>query len=245
MTYVVKPLEEDKPKLGIQPLQELVRATCLRRTKQQALASGLLSFPRRSEKTCLVYLHPDDQVLYDSVKRVLRRTASGSTNAKKGNVVVLLNYLRLICDHGEHLVPQLAKSIRGEASASYQIDHVQGQIHPTACSSCGGETDGSSFFTWPYGSLCVNCANLETTTPGSELQMILEQREGDSASQSASLRKSTLDKTVRPSAKVVALVNNLRQEASISKQTHKPRKKYIPVASRSKKKKEKPNVFLT
>lgn len=237
MTYVVKPLEEDRHKLGIRPLQALVRATCLRRTKQQALESGLLSLPRRTETTCPVYLHPDDQILYDSVKTMLQRTASGSekslrkdvsAKAKEKNVVVLLNSLRLICNHGAELVPQLAKSIAGKASASC-IDHIQGQIHVAACLSCGGETDGSSVYTGigPHGSLCVNCASVETTPRSSELQMILEQREGSSASRSPSKRNSIFGKAARPSAKVVALINNLRQEASFSDQIDKPRKSVI------------------
>lgn len=232
MTYVVKPMEE-RHKLGIRPLQELVRATCLRRTKQHALASGLLRLPPRSEKTCSVDLHPHDQVLYDCVKRELQKTASGSAKAEQGNVMVLLNYLRLICNHGEQLVPHLAKSIAGKALASC-IGHIQGQIH-VACSSCGGETDSSSVYTGtgPHGSLCVNCASVETIPPHSELQMILEQSEGSSASRSPSKIKSTLSKAVRPSAKVVALVNNLRQEASFSDQIDKPRKRYTPVASQS------------
>lgn len=249
ITYVVKPVEE-KHELGIQTLQELVRATCLRRTKKQTLASGLLSLPRRTEKTCPIELHPDDQVLYDSVKRVLQKTASGSdkslrkdvsAKAKEKNVMVLLNSLRLICDHGEELVPQLAKSITGKSSASC-IHHIQRQIHAAACSSCGGETDGSSVFAGSQSSLCVDCANLETAPPGSQLGMIFEQRDGNSDSQSAGMGKSTFCK-VKPSAKVVALVNNLRQEASISDQTHKPMKRYIPVPCRSNKTKGIPNLM--
>lgn len=235
--------------LGSQPLQELVRATCLRRTKQQTLASGLLRLPRRTEKTCLVNLHPDDQILYDSVKKVLQKTASGSdkslrkdvsAKAKEKNVMVLLNSLRLICNHGEELVPQFVKSITGESSASY-IDHMQRHIDTAACSSCGGETDGSSVFTGSQGTLCLDCANLERVPPVPQLELTLEQRDGNWNSQSASMGKSTFGKAVRPSAKVVALLNNLRQEASISHHTHKPRKRYIPVLCRSNKTKRLPN----
>lgn len=242
MTYVVKPLEE-KHEVGIHTLQELVRATCLRRTKQQTLASGLISLPHRTEKICPVHLHPEDQVLYDSVKRVLQKTASGldksprrdvSTKANDKNVMVILNSLRLICNHGEELVPQLAEGITERISASY-IDHIQGQIHAAACSSCGGETDGRSVLAGAQGSLCVDCANLETTTTGRQSGMILEKRDGNLDSQSVRVRESTFGKTVRPSAKVIALVKNLRQDVSISVQTHKPRKKYIPVLCRTNK----------
>lgn len=250
MTYIVKPLEE-KRIFGSQPLQELVRATCLRRTKQQTLASGLLSLPHRNEKTCSVNLHPDDQILYDSVKKVLQKTASGSdkslrkdvsAKAKEKNVMVLLNSLRLICDHGEDLVPQFVKSITEKSPASY-IDHMQRHIDTAACSSCGGETDGSSVFTGPQGALCVNCANLERLPPGPPSEMILQQGDGNSNSQSASMGKSTFGKAVRPSAKVVALLNNLRQEVLISGQTQQPRKRYIPVLCRSNKTNRFPNVM--
>lgn len=234
MTYVIKPVEENHG-LGIQRLQELVRATCLRRTKQQTLASGLLSLPHRTEKIIPVYLHPDDQVLYNSVKRLLQKTASGSdkplrkdvsAKTKEKNVMVLLNSLRLICNHGEELVPQLAKRVTANSSASY-FDQIQQQIHVAACSSCGGETDGVC--AGPRGSLCVACANLETAQPDSQLGVMLEQRGDTSDSQSTTIGKPTFGKNVRRSAKVIALVNSLRQEASISDQKHMPRKRYISV----------------
>lgn len=249
MTYIVKPVEE-KRKLGIQPLQELVRATCLRRTKQQTLASGSLSLPRRTEKTCPVNLHPDDQILYDSVKKVLQKTASGSdkslrkdvsTRVKEKNVMVLLNSLRLICNHGE-LAPQFVKSITGGSSASY-IDHMQRHIDTAACSSCGGETDGSSVFTGAQGTLCVDCAHLERVSPVPQSEMNLEQKDDNWNSQSASVGKSTFGKAVKPSAKVVALVNNLRQQALISDQTQQPRKRYIPVFCRLNKTNRFPNLI--
>lgn len=234
MAFIVKPVE-DRHELGIQRLQELVRTTCLRRTKQQTLDSGLLSLPHRTQKTCLVHLHPHDQTLYDSVKRVLQKTASGSdrpqrndvlAKAKEKNVIVLLNVLRLICNHGEELVPQLAGSITGNTSA-LSIDHIQRQINAAVCSSCGGESNGSGASTESQGSLCVDCARLEKNPSDQQSGVVLEQRDGNSASQAA-----RIGKVVRPSAKVVALVSNLRQEASINNQTHKPRKRYIPVAHR-------------
>lgn len=249
MTYVVKPLEE-KHESGVHALQDLVRATCLRRTKQQTLTSGLLSLPHRTEKTHLVYLHPDDQALYDSVKTVLQKIDSGSNKplekdvsatSKDKNVMVLLNSLRLICNHGEELVPQLAKSITGKSSASC-IDHIQQQIHTAACSSCGGETDDNSVFTGPQGSLCADCAILETAPPDIQSEIIPEKAYGTSESQSAIIGKTLFRKTVKPSAKVVALINNLRQESSTNDQMHKPRKRYIPVACPLNKTKSFPNL---
>lgn len=230
-THIAKPVEE-KDESGVQRLQELVRATCLRRTKQQALASGLLSLPHRTERTCQVHLLPDDQALYGAVTKFLQKIAAGSdkqrkdvsAKAKGENVMALLNYLRLICNHGEELVPHLPKVFMDKGPASC-IDQVQGEIHANACSSCGGETDGSSAFTGPHGFLCIDCAHLETKPSDPQLRRQVEQKEGKSASESTSFGKSMSDKCVRPSAKVVALLNNLRHEASISGCTRKSRKR--------------------
>lgn len=233
MAYVVRPVEEQHD-FGIQRLQALVRATCLRRTKQQTLDSGLLSLPQRFERIEYVRLHTDDQGLYDLVKRANQKLSAGldtplqkdaSERENKKNVMVLLNSLRLICDHGKELVPRLAKSIMEKSSLSI-IDRNQEQTDASSCSSCGGESDRSSAFTGPRDFLCINCANSETTTSDIQYNTRLETRKGASAYQIASI--DGMGSATKPSAKVVALIKNLRQEASISDPTNKPRKRYIP-----------------
>lgn len=234
MAYIVKPVEE-KNELGIQRLQELVRSTCLRRTKQKTLASGAFNLPHRSERIQHVNLHPDDQALYEAVKSATQKTAAGldkplriesSVKDKHENVMVLLNSLRLICNHGKELVPHLAKSIMEKTSVS-NIHRNQRQIHGSACSSCGAETDGGSASTELPDSLCVNCATLEATCSDPNLRGEPENRQGVSPSQSASIEQSSLGIAVRPSAKIVALIKNLRHEASVSDHEHKFRKRYI------------------
>lgn len=250
MAHVVKPMQ-DRHAFGIQRFQELVRATCLRRTKHQTLATGLLSLPHRTEKTCTVYLHAEDQALYDSVKGVLRRLASGLNTtlgeealakAKEKNIMVLLNSLRLICNHGEELVPNLPQPFMEKVSTSI-IDEMNRQICTDSCSSCGREADGESAVIGAQGVLCIDCANKETTPPDTQMRLHFGEKEGNSAPQPASIGKSTMGKSVRPSAKVVALLDNLRKGASISDQTYKPRKRYIPDPSLQSKTKRIPNLM--
>lgn len=223
-----------KKELGIQQLQELARATCLRRTKEKVLASGVLALPHCSKRTQYVHLHPDDQVLYETVKKASQKIATGLDKSPRGDVsvktseetvMVLVNSLRLICNHGKELIPQMARSIIERSSASC-VDQLERPSHAIACSSCGRETDSSSAFTGAQD-LCIECAKLETTPSDPQLQPEDEHMEGESASQPASMGKSTPGKGFRRSAKVDALIKNLRQEASISDHTDKPRKRYV------------------
>lgn len=224
-----------KKELGIQQLQELARATCLRRTKEKVLASGVLALPHCFKRTQYVHPHPHDQVLYEAVKKASPKTIDTSfdkspqryVSAKTSDetVMVLLNSLQLICNHGKELVPQMARIVMERGSASC-VDQLERPSHAIACSSCGRGTDSSSAFTGPQD-LCIECAKLETTPSDPQLQPEDKHMGGESASQPARIGKSTAGKVFRPSAKAVALIKNLREEASISDRTDKPRKRYI------------------
>ncbi|KAJ0108129.1 uncharacterized protein J7T55_007248 [Diaporthe amygdali] len=149
-SWIVKPVKQ-KDFFGVQSFQTLVRATCLRRTKQKALSSGKLTLPPRSERTQIVRLHPDDQALYDRVTKATREKAlkldkhpqkGSSTKDKENNILVLLNFLRRICNH-EQLLPASFKNMIEEGSSS-NIDPQLQQIYRRECSACGGEINSSS-----------------------------------------------------------------------------------------------------
>jgi SNF2 family DNA or RNA helicase len=115
---IMKPIQEKNPE-GFARLGTLVRGTCLRRTKESL--GDILQLPQRQEKVEYVILHQQDQTLYNFFQAECSKLASGRTttstatknldNAQDGSVVQLLNFLRLICNHGERLLPDTALRI--------------------------------------------------------------------------------------------------------------------------------------
>jgi SNF2 family DNA or RNA helicase len=235
MSWVVKPVEE-KHTLGTERLRGLIRATCLRRTKQKTLSSGILKLPPRSEKIHEVKLHEDDQVLYDAVKKRSAEMAAGlekrpvgesSSQGKGKNILLLINSLRLICDHGEQLLPDAVKRSREENSAS-SFDLEMQQIGSGSCSVCEGEIDSSISGTEGQDSICVNCATSEKDSLNTTPQADPLGKKGMLAYRSASSERSGSAKvSYRPSAKVLALLGNLEQERAATRSNHRPRKRYI------------------
>jgi SNF2 family DNA or RNA helicase len=116
--WIAKPIQDKKPE-GFVRLGTLVRGTCLRRTKESL--GDILQLPQRQEKVEYVILHQQDQTLYNFFQAECSKLASGRTttsiatknleNAQDGSVVQMLNFLRLICNHGERLLPDTALRI--------------------------------------------------------------------------------------------------------------------------------------
>jgi SNF2 family DNA or RNA helicase len=101
MSWIIKPVEE-KQKLGIKRLHGLIRATCLRRTKEKTLSSNKLILPPHSEKIHEVYLYYNNQVLYNTVRRLNTEIAMGLEKwpekdsllkGKEKNILLLINSL--------------------------------------------------------------------------------------------------------------------------------------------------------
>lgn len=90
-------------------LKKLVAATCLRRTKHHV--RNQLKLPRRTDKEHLVELNTSERLLYGFFKirassLVARSTVHHEALNKGGwgNILTLINCLRLICNHGEELL---------------------------------------------------------------------------------------------------------------------------------------------
>lgn len=223
---------EQKDRLAIQRLQDLVRATCLRRTKQKTLSSGKLELPQRSERIQKVCLHPEDQALYDLIKRAAQEKAAKLDSQprmgllskdREKNIIVLLNCLRLICNHGQQLLPESLKKMIEKASSA--TDLQQHQIYARECSVCGGELENSSSV---KNLLCANCATSEEGSSTPCMQINHANRETGSGLQSAMLGKSKSAKLIhRPSAKILALLENLHRDKSTSVSSCKHRKRYV------------------
>lgn len=226
---------EQKHEWGVRNLQKLVRATCLRRTKKKVLLSGTLTLPTRFEKIQDVYLHPDDQALYDSVKEAAQKVAatfgkeprkdsSGADN--DNNILILLNSLRLICNHGAQLMPEAMK--RMIEKGLIPQSGPGNSIKDSECSSCGGEIDERSSTTMDQKPLCENCANSEQNITKMEMRAENVHREAGSAFQSPSLGWNRSENIIhQPSAKVLALLMNLKRQKSNSVYGCKKGKRYV------------------
>lgn len=99
----------DKKSKGLERLRKLVAATCLRRTKDHV--QNQLRLPPRIEREHLINLNSEEQSLYDFFKSrasPLARKFTRQSEADKaqwGTMLSIINFLRLICNHGEQLLP--------------------------------------------------------------------------------------------------------------------------------------------
>lgn len=166
--WIAEPVKQRRH-YAFQRLRTLVRATCLRRTKQ-SIGQHALPLPKKEEVNELLDLDPADRELYDffrsqTVELVrdvmasfpsalggLRRQAGrpGPRRGWYGEILPLLSNLRRICDHGQQLLHRAALRV-------WQERHV-----------AGGSSSITSSTTWSLAGVgtgpakCVACrAELE------------------------------------------------------------------------------------
>ncbi len=225
--WIAGPIKQNRPN-SLHRLEVLVRATCLRRTK--SLNSSLFSLPGRSEKVEWIELSPEDRELYNFFKTKTAQTASELLRCYSGadkpgqhkdiNILTLINFLRLICDHGEHLLPSSAL----EAWKTRSNGSIDWRMMKAKCDLCGvfvNEFDAPALIdveSQCQHSICVNCVlrsqkdkgNDGPTCPKCIIQIV-----GDEDS-TISNKPRTI---IRPSAKIKKLIENLRQEQSSGSET--------------------------
>lgn len=154
---------KEKNQFGLSRLQDLVRATCLRRTIS-GLGAATLQLPLPEYKTEWLDLRHDEQ-LYTFFKRKTACIASGlgKRQAKgkgKGdeNILSLLNFLRLICDYGERMLPAKAlEAWRNDNPSSIEWQAMDTMYH--RCVGCGGrvgKVDDSSLLSCGHH-VCGKC----------------------------------------------------------------------------------------
>ncbi|KAJ5681154.1 hypothetical protein N7536_012293 [Penicillium majusculum] len=102
--------------LGIKRLRKLVAATCLRRTKSHI--QDQLKLPVRVEKEHVVELDSGERSIYDFLKARASSLVVGKftqrsqmDKARWGTMLSLIGFLRLICNHGEQLLPGIATDL--------------------------------------------------------------------------------------------------------------------------------------
>lgn len=221
--WITDPVKQNRPN-SLRRLETLVRATCLRRTK--SLNNALFKLPRRSEKVEWIELSPEDRGLYTFFKLKTAEIASELSRRQPGadkagqqkdtNILKLINFLRLICDHGEHLLPSSAlEAWKTRSSGSIDWQTMRG--FKARCDVCGvyvDELDSPASTDLEYQcqhSICPACAirsQKDKADDGPTCPKCIEQivSEGDSPI-------SQVPRTyIRPSAKVEKLIHNLRQE---------------------------------
>ncbi|UPL01101.1 hypothetical protein LCI18_012035 [Fusarium solani-melongenae] len=202
--WISNPIRDERPH-GLPNLRILVQATCLRRTKHSINHSHKL--PDRTEKIERVDLHPNDRELYKFFSAMATKIASGSLEDKSNmrsrdkngnkNILPIINFLRLICNHGEDLLPTYAVETWTQRQSGL-VESQMEQFPRESCTLCHDKLDS------PAGSLfCTLC--------------LLKRRDSESvetigSSRFESRQGETPTSPRRPSAKVEALIRNLGNE---------------------------------
>lgn len=209
-SWIASPLKRDGQR-NMGNLETLIKSTCLRRTKEQLVdvdggeQSGL-QLPPRTEQVEWIELEARDREIYEFFKTRAAAVASGmekdgklvSKKERGQNIICLINFLRLICGHGESLLP-------ASALEAWESRH-------------GESVDWQMMQAWTdRDSLCRRCGcRLQSRDPSTEEDpeslangdtVCTCSKEGDK-----SMRKSNSMGSMTPSNKVQALLKNLRKE---------------------------------
>ncbi|CZR60109.1 uncharacterized protein PAC_10004 [Phialocephala subalpina] len=175
--WITSPIKQKRPN-SFSILGDLIRATCLRRTKD--ITQDSLKLPRRIERIEEIELHEADQALYHFFREKTAKIAAGLASQDRGtfrpgegkgaNILTLINFLRRICNNGEDLLPQSAlEAWRSENSTS--VDWQMMRNCNKTCDSCGSTmedvdllSDDSLEFSCHH-SVCTACSMQNENTP--------------------------------------------------------------------------------
>lgn len=198
----------------------------MRRTHKLLLSGSQL--PQRRERTVWVELTPEDRALYRFFQQKTADIASGfyrqksgnsATNRKDTNILSLINFLRLICDHGELLL-SLSALEAWKTRNDRSIDWEMMQATQKACELCGGDLDDADTQTatnpdFPCSHpICGRCQ--EKSNSGA---IESESKCSKCTAQMANPPSNSTPLPILPSPKVKALIDNLRQEQARFKQS--------------------------
>ncbi|KAF4452090.1 hypothetical protein F53441_5022 [Fusarium austroafricanum] len=218
--YITHPIKKSRTK-GFAVLRKVVAATCLRRTK--AAYGHMLSLPPKTERVEVIEMDRNDRRLYEFFKRFSYLTAGLDKTSKKKpatNILVLISMLRLICNHGEALLPEAALKAWNERDSSnltwevleanikrcisckFEVEELETSDSLTEELGCGHIICGScTLKSQSSASLipCPKCKSAANTTT-------LVTRTNPSLSQAIT---QNAPKIYHPSAKVQALIRNI------------------------------------
>ncbi len=224
--WIATPLKHERTYCS-QRIKDLIAATCLRRTK--AMVGDSCGLPKRTERVEMLEFHEQDQALYDFFKHkgakltqgmsVTKPGLSGAEQRKEDNILSLIHFLRLICNHGEQILPEPALKAweaRDDASINWRMiqscrkrcclckivvddtdllatNGYRLRCHHSLCPACTSQIENTS----EEEGWCPKCA--KSFIPGEDSSVL-------SPSDSS---------CPPPSAKVEALLRNLRAEQAI------------------------------
>lgn len=222
--WITRPIKE-KLSHGLNRLGLLIKGTCLRRTKKMIELSHPL--PDRREKTTWVELPPKDRNLYSFFEKEAANIASGSylynghlnsNDRQNNNILKLINFLRLICDHGEELLPRSAREI-WSADGDKVIDWQSFQELQVACDMCGLKIDSSQGWSSIKLDISYSPAICEACRANSrENGLGIGFKNSDKSMPIPNGRQSPCSAAkilaAQQSPKLRALIDNLRQEQS-------------------------------
>ena len=213
---------------SLERLRDLVLGTSLRRTI--ALNSATLCLQARTEEVELVDLYHNDGELYRFFQQLSSDIASGSKNRKKkgeakvskdastradkgdNNILSLINFLRLICNYGERILPLSAL----EAWRARDADAIAGQMRQQAsqhCAICAAllQTTVTDADTLPCGHrICSAC--LLARDEADDMKLETDDCRSCLSHSHSQPEPPPSGESLGRSAKVEALIRNLRKE---------------------------------
>ncbi|KAM5376427.1 hypothetical protein ACJZ2D_005481 [Fusarium nematophilum] len=218
--WIGAPIRQHRPE-GLPRLKKLVAATCLRRTK--GVVWEQLNLPRRTTHECVVQLDQHDREIYDFFKRgasalmtgVLSADTNDSYKAGHGNILPIINTLRLICNHGESLLPKPALRAWTQKRSLHGVCGSDGE-DIRKCYSCGispSSNGAVSDFACSHF-LCSRCADINESHQATADHIVCPRCGQDEVPEvgSGNGHGTTI---YQPSAKVRALLDNLRSEQRV------------------------------
>ncbi|KAH7333257.1 SNF2 family N-terminal domain-containing protein [Rhexocercosporidium sp. MPI-PUGE-AT-0058] len=227
--WITRPVKM-KQRNALRTLRNLVRATCLRRMKLSSDSS--IALPRKTEKVMALELSEEERELYkffqrktsSSVDYSLKVSSSTALSTKSQAILSLIGILRLICDHGQHLLPPKALSAWEQKTASRTDWNLVSSlvencdIYGTAAEKPNATGLGSTEFPCSH-IICGVCSDANET----DVSGISEHNYCPKCLQEANTlqleavdhqRKSSIKRQYKASTKVEALMRNLRAELS-------------------------------
>jgi SWI/SNF-related matrix-associated actin-dependent regulator of chromatin subfamily A3 len=238
--WIVRPFNSKNPD-GVRTLRDLIAATCLRRTK--AKCASALDLTRKIEVREEVEMSPDERQLYNFFKRRSYLLANSEREAKKKkgntanqskeestrkptsrgvNILVLIGLLRLICNHGDALIPRSALKAWNSRDASIiNWDMLESGVRK--CDSCDREIEDlenveSTIGEFTCGHVfCDGCASKTQTWSSTSCPKCGQFSSNASTPSSSQDESDSRTKTPsHPSTKVKALLQNIAKDNSTS-----------------------------
>ncbi|KAH6845633.1 SNF2 family N-terminal domain-containing protein [Chaetomium sp. MPI-CAGE-AT-0009] len=225
--WVIDPAQKRKT-YAFERLRTLVRATCLRRTKQNI--GHALTLPKKEEVNVVLDLDPGDRELYDffksrTVTLIRDVIASSQTRPQKlprphdrggwyGEILPLINHLRRICDHGQDLLHKADLEMWRGRNVPNSTAWLLAMAGPAKCVACGAELENDDGLMGPVELSCGHFTYVSCLPAGNVSEALSAQAPCSRCGDGSPLPGTDEDmsREYRPSVKIKALLQNLARE---------------------------------